>query len=101
MVVDPGALSLDTFAPLVGESFAISVPARPAIEMPLKEAVALADQPTIGDRLPSSLVFGGAGGRILPQGIYQIEHPALGSVELFLVPLEPDGEGPCHQAVFS
>jgi hypothetical protein len=38
---------------------------------------------------------------ILPQRIYAVEHTSLGSLELFLVPLQPDGDGARYQVIFS
>ncbi|HZH66817.1 MAG TPA: hypothetical protein VEY10_18150 [Flavisolibacter sp.] len=35
------------------------------------------------------------------QAIYIIEHPDKGSMEIFLVPLGPDGDGMKYEAVFS
>jgi hypothetical protein len=35
------------------------------------------------------------------QQIYQVEHPTLGSFELFLVPVGPDEQGMCYEAVFN
>ncbi|HYX22551.1 MAG TPA: hypothetical protein VFC23_00225 [Thermoanaerobaculia bacterium] len=39
----------------------------------------------------------------LPQAIYRVEHPALGTLELFLVPIGPDPKlgGMVYEAVFN
>lgn len=37
-----------------------------------------------------SLLFQGSLEFLLPQGIYSLAHPAMGTFELFLVPLGPD-----------
>lgn len=36
-----------------------------------------------------------------PQGIYVVEHPKLGRIEIFLVPIGTDKEGMRYQSVFS
>lgn len=55
-----------------------------------------------GRRLPFSLLFHAAGGELVPQQICRISGPALDAVELFLVPLGPDGErGMRYEAVIS
>jgi hypothetical protein len=48
-----------------------------------------------------SLVFRGSGGLYLPQQIYRLEHPALGGLEIFLVPLAPDAAGSRFEAIFT
>ena len=52
-------------------------------------------------RRPFSLIFRAPGGVYLPQRIYALEHPTLGRLMLFLVPLGPDQGGMRYQAVFS
>lgn len=61
-----------------------------------------------GFRTPFSVVFHGPLQPAMPQGTYRIEHPLLGTLELFLVPLGPDippelGQAPTalrYEAVF-
>ena len=50
---------------------------------------------------PFSLIFRGPAGTYLPQRIYSIEHPTLGRLDLFLVPIGPGQGGMCYQVVFS
>jgi hypothetical protein len=37
----------------------------------------------------------------LPQAIYTVEHPQMGSMDLFLVPIGPREGGMCYEAVFN
>jgi hypothetical protein len=37
----------------------------------------------------------------MPQRIYRLQHEELGQLELFLVPIGPDADGMCYEAVFS
>jgi hypothetical protein len=46
-------------------------------------------------------VFGGPAEQVLPQTTYRVEHDALGSFDLFLVPLQPDRGGARYEAVFT
>lgn len=48
-----------------------------------------------------SLVFRTAPEVVLPQRVYRLEHDSLGALDLFLVPIGPDGEGMCYEAVFA
>ncbi len=52
---------------------------------------------------PFSTYFQGALRPLLPQSIYQVEHEALGTLELFLVPVGPDPQrqGMLYEAVFN
>jgi hypothetical protein len=61
-------------------------------------AEAAADPP---GRRPFSLIFREPGGAHLPQRIYAIEHPALGRLMVFLVPIGPDQVGMRYQAIFN
>jgi hypothetical protein len=48
-----------------------------------------------------SLLFVSAAGPFLPQAIYRLAHPGLGTLELFLVPLGPMHGGNGYEAVFT
>ena len=48
-----------------------------------------------------SLIFREAARTYLPQRIYTLEHDAVGRLDLFLVPLGPDGVGMRYQAIFN
>ncbi|MGY4474693.1 DUF6916 family protein [Bradyrhizobium sp. USDA 3364] len=48
-----------------------------------------------------SLLFAGPKGAWLPQAIYPLRHPALGVMEIFLVPIGPLGGGNGYQAIFT
>jgi hypothetical protein len=48
-----------------------------------------------------SLEFRGPRARFLAQGTYQLEHPALGSFPLFIVPVGLEGEEYRYEAVFN
>ena len=48
-----------------------------------------------------SLLFTAPAGTSLPQAIYPVRHPALGVMEIFLVPIGPLQGGSGYQAIFS
>lgn len=97
---DLGELTLDTFAPLIGDSFTIGGPDGTVAETTLDTATALGDRGSDG-RVPFSLIFAGAAGPVLPQGVHRVRHAALGSLELFIVPLAPQDGADRYQAIFS
>jgi hypothetical protein len=98
------------FAPLLNQTFLIcrdsadapGCGAAPALRAELIEVETLGSEEN-GARLPFSLIFRSAEPGALPQRIYRVEHPALGALEIFLVPLgaEPSGSGMRYEAVFT
>jgi hypothetical protein len=48
-----------------------------------------------------SLLFMSPPGPLLPQAIYPIAHPAMGTLDLFIVPLGPKDGGNSYEAVFT
>jgi hypothetical protein len=94
------SLTLDTFAPRIGERFRLSAAEGNAIDATLIEATPLGASAR-GGRQPFSLVFLGPLAPVWPQRIYHVEHEALESCDLFLVPIGPRDGGMQYQAVFT
>lgn len=92
-------LTLSDFSAHLGESFRVQFDSRPDLELVLAEATPLGT--LSATRQAFSLVFRGPGGLYLPQRIYRLEHPALGELEIFLVPLAPDAQGSRFEAIFT
>ena len=87
------------FEPHVGSSFAIQFKDG-QLAITLKEVTTLGHgRPNT--REPFSLVFIGPGKPQLPPYTYTVHHQALGTQELFLVPLGPDKLGSRYEAVFT
>jgi hypothetical protein len=96
------SMTLETFAPWIGERFRLSAGAEGTTDVTLIEASALGgtSAPATG-RSPFTLVFLGPPGPIWPQRIYRLEHEAVGSCDLFLVPIGPRDGGMQYQAIFT
>lgn len=101
-------LTIDDFAVHKDSTFRISLAPEAELEMELvlSEVQALSDlrrRPS-GDAVPGSpafsLLFHGPPTPILPQRIYPLDHPELGQLEIFVVPLGPDAKGMRYQAIF-
>ena len=100
---DPLArLKLSHFADRVHEKVRIHA-AGTAIEAELTTVRPLGGGGDEGEegRRPFSLIYRGPLTPILPQQIYPVEHPELGTLELFLVPVGPEGGGMQYEAVFT
>jgi len=98
--------TIDTFAPLEGQTFTLHVEGVPPVAMQLRSVTEI---PVSGwrpgeaaeHRTPFSLVFLCASQYVLQQGIFRFEHEAIGTFELFMVPISRTAEGVSYEVVFS
>ena len=99
-------LTLDQFEAHVNQHFRlVGEPSVLALELIEARSLSIGEraEPATGERrAPFSLVFRGPGEPVLPQRIYHLEHVgALGALDIFLVPIGPDQQGMCYEAVFA
>lgn len=96
-------LQAATFEPLVGDAVRVCPGDGEPLSMEIARVQGLGGES--GDRRqPFSLLFRGPAEPVLPQAIYRIEHPRLGELDLFLVPIgpEPDGDARIlYEAIFN
>lgn len=79
--------------------FRLTVEAENPVELELVEVQAHGD--VAGQTERFSAVFRGALEQFLPQRTYAMEHDALGSFELFIVPIKQVADGFYYEAVFN
>ena len=99
----PEPLILETIAPHVGTTFAITLSSGETLQLSLDELKPLGHGVPSG-RTPFALLFRHATlprNAHLPQSTYHLNHATLGSVDLFLVPLGPDAQGMRYEAIFT
>jgi hypothetical protein len=94
-------LSVDDFAPTVGEPYALDLDGQGTLDFTLVEARALGDGSPAGGRPPFSIVFRGPLDPQLPQRTYGIAHERLGRLLIFLVPIARDEDGMRYESVFA
>lgn len=94
-------LTIEDFAPHVGEVFPIHFSDYPDIPLTLAEVTALRAGADTAQRAPFAVHWHGPAQPVLPQRIYQIAHPALGIMELFIVPLGPQAGSMVYEAIFN
>jgi hypothetical protein len=95
-------LTLDAFSPFVGETFQVHVQPEQTVALELIEARALAEHHNSPrPRQPFVLTFKGPPQFMLPQRIYRVEHQAVGSHEIFVVPLGPGQGGMLYEVIFN
>lgn len=93
-------LTLDHFAGCVNETFHAALNDGD-IEFVLVEARPMQGAAPGAARAPFSLLFRNGAALLFPQQIYQMRHPRVGSVGIFLVPVAREREGFLYQAVFN
>jgi len=94
--------TLETFSPHRDEDFTLAPPdGGDPMTLRLIDARSLGPSPAQGLRAPFSIIFRGPADRALGQGTYPVAHNAIGAFELFLVPVQPDADGPRYEAVFA
>jgi hypothetical protein len=98
-----GELTHATFADCLGSKFRLHHGGPAPLDVDLVAVTPLGDKdrPRPAKREPFSLLFRGPRDFYLPQRIYQLEHPTLGALEIFLVPVGPDDAGMRFEAVFN
>jgi len=67
----------------------------------LVEARAIEQRMPNAMRVPFSLLFRNTAVFLFPQQIYQMRHPKIGEVGIFLVPIAREREGFLYQALFN
>ncbi len=93
-------LRLEDFAPRIGERFRLSADTAHSLDVTLIEANGLGAG-SQARRAPFSVMFLGPPRPVWAQRIYRVEHDAMGSFDLFLVPLGPRDGGMMYEAVFT
>lgn len=93
-------LTLEHFAGCVNETFSAALN---DMEVPfvLVEARPLQNPPANAMRAPFSLLFRNTSAFLFPQQVYQMRHPRVGEVGIFLVPVAQERAGFLYQAVFN
>ena len=96
--IDLAAISIDDFKPHLGSQFDVQA-AGGTVAMKLSRVDPAGESGRKGGAF--SLIFAAPRGPWLPQAIYPVSHPALGAMEIFVVPVGPLGDANGYQAVFT
>ena len=86
------------FEPHVGQQFPIEANGK-RLDLKLIEVERLGT--AVRDGGAFSLMFLADPGPFLPQGVYPVQHPALGALQLFVVPLGPKDGSNSYQVIFT
>ena len=94
------SLDYETFAPLTGDVFTLTV-GETSLELRLGEVKKLGHRHPGATRDPFSLSFIGPRGLRVNQGIGQLTHATLGKVEMFLTQVGDGANGSELEAIFT
>lgn len=100
MPADLEPLTRESFAPHVASRFVVPALAGGTFALTLV-SIDAAGAGLPGKRVPFALHFHGPASPVLPQGVRRLTHPVLGDLEIFLVPLGPNGGAMVYEAIFS
>jgi len=96
--VNLAALKIDDFRPHLEAVFNMQA-AGGTLPLKLAKVDPVGDSGRAGGAF--SLIFVAPKGPWLPQAIYPVDHPVLGTMEIFLVPVGPAFGGNSYQAIFT
>jgi hypothetical protein len=101
----PALLDAADFMPHVDDTFEVGQNDEidtTTIPFVLEAVVEVVESSDSIERTPFTLTFTGPSGDHLPQGVYDLQHPTLGQLAIFLVPIGPRGDGRHrYEAVFN
>jgi len=92
-------LRREDFEPLIGERIKVTSGDASA-ELEVAEASSL-KSPSPRETPPFRLILRSREGWRAPQGMFHVDHPTLGTLEMFAVPIGPDAQGLCYEILFN
>jgi len=92
-------LRKEDFEPLLGQKIKVAAGSA-STELEVAEAIAL-KSPSPRETPPFRLILRSREGWRAPQGMFRVEHPTLGTLEMFAVPIGPDAQGLCYEILFN
>lgn len=93
-------LTLDHWRECLGQDFRVRLGQEAGLDLKLTSATPLGAESGYR-RQPYSLLFVGPLTPLLPQAIYPLRNESLGELEIFLVPLGPQGQTMRYEAIFT
>jgi hypothetical protein len=97
-----GILACEDFEAHLDTVFTLIDPDGSTVELVLIGATANASFSRPGEaRTPFSLHFKSAEGLVRPQYLYPLQHPEMGNLDVFLVPIAKDETGVTYEACFN
>jgi hypothetical protein len=96
------SFTAEMFAGRIGQQFRLRASADTVMQVELIEAKVLGSSAADSSlRKPFSILFRGPMTPVWPQRIYRVEHDAMESFDLFVVPVGPKNGGMEYEAIFT
>jgi hypothetical protein len=92
-------LRKEDFEPLIGQKLKVSAGAS-STQLEVADAASL-KSPSPRATPPFRVILRSRENWRVPQGMFLIQHPTLGQLEMFAVPVGPDGQGLCYEILFN
>lgn len=92
-------LRKEDFEPLIGQKLKVSAGGS-STELEVADAASL-KSPSPRATPPFRLILRSRENWRAAQGMFLIEHPKLGNLEMFAVPVGPDDQGLCYEILFN
>jgi hypothetical protein len=94
-------LQFESFAPHLNSTFALQL-GESTVDLTLTQATKAPAKVYPGMmREPFSLLFRSSSPIVLPQRVYPFRHPAMGRLDIFIVPVAREPQGVVYQAVYN
>lgn len=94
--------SADNFSRNMNTKFTVKVESGEPVEIELVQVAVRQNEPNEQAQMERfSAFFSGPQSAFLPQQTYEFEHPDMGEMEIFLVPIGVDNKGYRYEAIFN
>jgi len=93
-------IPFEEFEAIVGQTVRVSSQSD-HIDVEVKEAHRLANPSPRAEAPFAVVVRENGASRSAGQGVYRLDHPTLGMMDLLFVPIGPDGKGMCYEVTFN
>lgn len=93
-------LTLEDFQPLLGQTLHLG-DGTTRIALELTEARVLKSPSPRAAPAFALILRENDSNRVFGQGLYRLEHPTLGDIDLFVVPVGADTRGMCYEVTFN
>jgi hypothetical protein len=92
-------LRKEDFEPLLGKTLTLQA-GEEAIAFEVAQVLPI-NNPSPRPEAPFALILRAPNTCRAAQGIFRMDHPTHGALDLFVVPVGPDGQGMCYEVIFN
>ena len=101
LITDQMTYSFDDFHACLEQDFTLNTGSGDTVTLSLISVEKNPHSESIDGREVFSVLFRGPADLVLPQQTYALNNRDMGELALFIVPIGPDEQGMCYEAVFT